>query len=126
MKYFKLAYKLVKISSKYVNVSLISSLFYLARVVLPQIIAPADKEIQKCILECLEPRIGWEVELSPDTLNQSELDAVVNAYYSLLQTGVFNPEANAESQLNITYTAMHGVGYPYIVRAFEVANFKVK
>lgn len=126
MKYLKLADKLVKISSKYVNVSLILSLFYLARVVLPQIIAPADKEIQKCILECLEPRIGWEVELSPDTLNQSELDAVVNAYFSLLQTGVFNPEANAESQLNITYTAMHGVGYPYIVRAFEVANFKVK
>lgn len=126
MKYLKLADKLVKISSKYVNVSFISSLFYLARVFLPQIIAPADKEIQKCILECLEPRIGWEVELSPDTLNQSELDAVVNAYYSLLQTGVFNPEANAESQLNITYTAMHGVGYPYIVRAFEVANFKVK
>ncbi|KAG8303108.1 Phosphoglucomutase-2 [Homalodisca vitripennis] len=89
-----------------------------------QIISPVDKEIQRCILECLEPTISWEVTLSADTLDQTQLIDMADAYYALLETGVFNSAANAESTLNITYTAMHGVGYPFIVRAFEVAKFK--
>ncbi len=29
-------------------------------------------------------------------------------------------EANAKSELKITYTAMHGVGTPWVAKAFEV------
>lgn len=90
-----------------------------------QIISPADKNIQKCILERLEPGINWEVSLSAETTDQSQLEAVEDAYYDWIKAGVYNAIGNADSP-NITYTAMHGVGYPYIVRAFREANFKVR
>ncbi|XP_054261406.1 phosphopentomutase-like isoform X2 [Macrosteles quadrilineatus] len=89
-----------------------------------QIISPVDKEIQKCILDSLEPQISWDVTLSADTLDQTQLTVTQDAYYAVLKAGVYNASANAESPLNVTYTAMHGVGYPYVCRAFEVANFK--
>lgn len=90
-----------------------------------QIISPIDKEIQQCIVESLVPQVSWDVEISADTLDQTELNSAVDAYYAQLAAGVFNPELNAESQIKAAYTAMHGVGYPAVVRAFQVANFKV-
>lgn len=65
------------------------------------------------------------MELSADTLDQTELNTAVDAYFAQLAAGVFNPELNKESQIKAAYTAMHGVGYPAIVRAFQVANFEV-
>lgn len=49
----------------------------------------------------------------------------MNDYFEIISRNVIDREKNRDAPFSITYTAMHGVGYPYIVEAFKVANFKV-
>ncbi|RZF37013.1 hypothetical protein LSTR_LSTR004701 [Laodelphax striatellus] len=88
-----------------------------------QINSPFDKEIEKCIQECLLPlNKSWDISTSQNYREclLDPLKEVQEAYHSKLWDGPFDPDSSIE----ITYTAMHGVGYPYIVGAFEYAKLK--
>jgi hypothetical protein len=43
-----------------------------------------------------------------------------------LAQDMLQPELNFSCKIEFTYSAMHGVGYPYMVQAFKAANFKVR
>ncbi|KAL7296965.1 hypothetical protein TKK_0009405 [Trichogramma kaykai] len=91
-----------------------------------QIISPHDKEIQKSILNNLQPTISslntsivYEHPLYHDPLEE-----VMKTYFSDIQKNVLYPEVNGSTSLTFVYTPVHGVGYHYMVEAFKVANFK--
>lgn len=46
----------------------------------------------------------------------------MTAYYDELKKIVTYPEINKVSDIRIVYSAMHGVGYKYIVEAFKTGN----
>lgn len=90
-----------------------------------QIIPPHDKEIQNYILKNLEPwKNSWDTTIvltSPTIVDP--LPQIMISYYEKLQSLVLFPELNKTSPLSIVYTAMHGVGYKYIIKAFKMGNF---
>ncbi|XP_034107122.1 phosphopentomutase isoform X3 [Drosophila albomicans] len=95
-----------------------------------QIITPHDSGIHKFILQNLQPQ-GDVWNTNETTLWKNELlidpyDIVAPAYYAALLSTI--PEklvkANAESPIRFTYTAMHGVGYPYVEEAFKKVNLQ--
>ena len=92
-----------------------------------QIISPHDKGIQKSIVKNLSPReASWNVEKIYKTpLYTDPLNDVMHSYYSIIKNNTLYPEVNQNTILKFTYTAMHGVGYNYMVAGFENANFKV-
>lgn len=92
-----------------------------------QIITPHDKGIQKCILENLEPReSSWRIENVYDSsLYRDPLEDVMKSYFPIVKENTLYPEVNQNTILKFTYTAMHGVGYEYMVAAFDNSNFKV-
>uniref|UniRef100_A0A0K8SUW0 Phosphoglucomutase-2 n=2 Tax=Lygus hesperus TaxID=30085 RepID=A0A0K8SUW0_LYGHE len=45
-------------------------------------------------------------------------------YMSKLKLNLVNSSYNVLATVSVTYTAMHGVGYPFVVKAFETANLK--
>ncbi|XP_051155000.1 glucose 1,6-bisphosphate synthase [Leptopilina boulardi] len=91
-----------------------------------QIISPHDKGIQKCILENLEPLdSSWNTkEIYQHSLFNDPLNDVLKEYYNDLKNDVLYSNINENTILKFTYTAMHGVGFNYMSRAFETANFK--
>ncbi|XP_073990789.1 phosphoglucomutase 2 isoform X2 [Rhodnius prolixus] len=91
-----------------------------------QIISPHDKGITKCIEENLKPGEGaWDLTvLAGNKKLVDPLKEVMNDYFEIISRNVIDREKNRDAPFSITYTAMHGVGYPYIVEAFKVANFK--
>ncbi|XP_015586696.1 glucose 1,6-bisphosphate synthase [Cephus cinctus] len=91
-----------------------------------QIIPPHDKGIQKSILANLVPLdASWDVSKIYDSpLYKDPLKEIMRSYYAVLKDDVLYPEVNRNTILKFTYTAMHGVGYNYMVAAFEAANFK--
>ncbi|KAK6636317.1 hypothetical protein RUM43_009976 [Polyplax serrata] len=91
-----------------------------------QIIPPHDKEIQKSILKNLEPRhSSWDTASIKGNPNLFDpMSDILVAYYDKLQDIILFPELNQTSPIGIVYTAMHGVGYRYVMKAFEVANLK--
>nr|CAD7572803.1 unnamed protein product [Timema californicum] len=91
-----------------------------------QIIPPHDKNIQKSIVEQLTP---WETSWDTSVLLTSNLlkdpySEVWDAYFDLLRGTVVYPMVNVRSPLKFTYTAMHGVGYPYMEEAFNVVHLQ--
>lgn len=92
-----------------------------------QIISPHDKKIQSYILSNLEPlESSWNVDKIYDSpLYADPTDGITRHYYEDLKDNVLYPEVNESTKLKFTYTAMHGVGYDYMKRAFDAANFKV-
>lgn len=92
-----------------------------------QIISPHDKGIQKCILENLEPLdSSWNTkEIYQHSLFNDPLNEVLKNYYNDLKDDVLYPNINEKTNIKFTYTAMHGVGFDYMSRAFETASFKV-
>ncbi|KAH8416179.1 hypothetical protein KR222_010112, partial [Zaprionus bogoriensis] len=93
-----------------------------------QIISPHDAGIQESILKNLQPRSDyWSVDEA--TLWQHKLlsdpyDSVVPCYYEELQQTISPADlaANAECSVSFAYTAMHGVGFPYVQQAFSCAK----
>jgi phosphomannomutase len=99
-----------------------------------QIISPVDKQIADLILANLQP---WgavvddykhcdEKKLEANPLLKDVTVEAQNAYFAALKTRLcrFGPEnaasANDSSKhRKMVYTAMHGVGTPFAVRAFE-------
>ncbi|KAL1139480.1 hypothetical protein AAG570_006464, partial [Ranatra chinensis] len=91
-----------------------------------QIIPPHDKGISECILECLESKEeSWDLSiLDGNTLLIDPLPELMESYYNFISERIIDSGANAKFPVTITYTPMHGVGYPYVVEAFRVAGFK--
>lgn len=91
-----------------------------------QIVAPHDKGIAKCIEENLQP---WDVDVDALLKQSAQSGRLVDPtadvetnYFTDIQQYSYNKEANAKSELKITYTAMHGVGTPWVAKAFEAFN----
>uniref|UniRef100_A0A182F501 Phosphoglucomutase n=1 Tax=Anopheles albimanus TaxID=7167 RepID=A0A182F501_ANOAL len=91
-----------------------------------QIIPPHDKNIQTAILENLEPLASsWNLDLLLSDQLHDPYDRMVELYFRKLQANVpqtFIRDYNTGSTLRFVYSAMHGVGYPFVQQAFECAN----
>eukprot|EP01128_Nolandella_sp_AFSM9_P008630 TRINITY_DN5317_c0_g1_i1.p1 TRINITY_DN5317_c0_g1~~TRINITY_DN5317_c0_g1_i1.p1 ORF type:complete len:588 (-),score=161.29 TRINITY_DN5317_c0_g1_i1:353-2116(-) len=84
-----------------------------------QIVSPMDKHITAAILANQTP---WKYD--QEALLASDLMTVANPevndkYFEVIKKFNYLPEDNKKSTLKVTYTAMHGVGTPSILRAFE-------
>lgn len=87
-----------------------------------QIIEPHDANISQAILQNL--KVWDDVDLTCQVLQQSPLvhdptQQVVEQYYSQMRDLCFTRDTNSGTALRIAYTAMHGVGAPWVARAFR-------
>ncbi|XP_068144164.1 glucose 1,6-bisphosphate synthase [Drosophila tropicalis] len=93
-----------------------------------QIIPPHDVGIQEAIMKNLEPRSdSWDDSaFCANDLLEDPYESVVPAYYDILKKSISCPlmESNGKCKLSFTYTAMHGVGHPYVRTAFDKINLK--
>lgn len=91
-----------------------------------QIITPHDKGIASSIEENLEPdNASWDTSVMDNCDKLIDpLNDIMKDYYDKMKSNLINSSLNNVAPFRITYTAMHGVGYPYIVEAFKQANFK--
>uniref|UniRef100_A0A4W2IK54 Phosphoglucomutase 2 like 1 n=1 Tax=Bos indicus x Bos taurus TaxID=30522 RepID=A0A4W2IK54_BOBOX len=91
-----------------------------------QITSPHDKEILKCIEECVEPWNGsWNdnlVDTSP--LKRDPLQDICRRYMDDLKKICFYRELNSKTTLKFVHTSFHGVGHDYVQLAFQVFGFK--
>ena len=88
-----------------------------------QILSPTDKNIQKAIIDNLE--VLPEAFTVPDEnhpLLQNPLDEINSLYLSKLPL-YQSKEENSKLENSIVYTAMHGVGYPYVKQSWLAAGF---
>ncbi|KAL0267139.1 UNVERIFIED_CONTAM: hypothetical protein PYX00_009491 [Menopon gallinae] len=89
-----------------------------------QIISPHDKEIHALILNNLQPLpSSWNTKIifgNPNVVDP--LAEVMVSYYARLKKLVLFSDINRSSDLRIVYTAMHGVGYKYVVEAFKTGS----
>jgi phosphomannomutase len=84
-----------------------------------QIIPPHDSGIAEKILANLRPWIKYDTEsVLAHPLARVVTDEVADAYYNAMKRLSFTPVP--KSQLLVTYTAMHGVGKKWLLRAFEL------
>lgn len=92
-----------------------------------QIVSPHDKEIQKKILENLEPsESSWNTsKVYESPLYKDPLNDIMVSYFENIKENVLYPEVNKNTILKFTYTAMHGVGNDYMTAAFNAVNVKV-
>ncbi|KAH8355087.1 hypothetical protein KR093_005377 [Drosophila rubida] len=93
-----------------------------------QIIEPHDEGITQAILDNLKPKEdSWdETVLCSNDLLCDPYNDVVPAYFDALKKEMSCAflEANSKCQLSFTYTAMHGVGYPFVKLAFAKIGLK--
>jgi len=91
-----------------------------------QIISPHDSGIADMISKNLQPLpSSWDKLLySTSPLCVDPLNDILNDYMNTIQKHCHHRDINASSALNITYTAMHGVGAKYIEKAFEAFSLK--
>lgn len=95
-----------------------------------QIIAPHDKGIQESILNNLEPKdSSWNIELLKDTpLLEDPYEEMFSAYFRILKANIpekfieINRKQKSLGNFKFVYTAMHGVGWPYVEQAFVETN----
>lgn len=95
-----------------------------------QIISPHDKGIQQSILDNLEPKdSSWNTDILENcSLLQDPYVEMYSAYYTKLKSYIpskfleSNQKQKSLGELKFVYTAMHGVGWPYVEKAFEIAN----
>uniref|UniRef100_U5EN07 Putative phosphoglucomutase/phosphomannomutase n=1 Tax=Corethrella appendiculata TaxID=1370023 RepID=U5EN07_9DIPT len=96
-----------------------------------QIISPHDKNIQANILANLVPQEeSWNVDMLQKSKQLFDpYDEMTSLYYEKLFKNIpkrFIDEYNNQSEnaLEFVYTAMHGVGYPFIEKSFEITKLK--
>ncbi|NXA38091.1 PGM2L synthase, partial [Eudromia elegans] len=91
-----------------------------------QIKSPHDKEIIKCIEECVEPWNGsWNenlVDTSP--LRQDPLKKICDSYMEDLKKICYHRELNMQTNLKFVHTSFHGVGHEYVRLAFKAFGFQ--
>ncbi|CAL1538749.1 unnamed protein product, partial [Lymnaea stagnalis] len=91
------------------------------------IISPHDKGISQGILDSLEPREdSWNIELleTNTDLIFDPLSEITRRYNDEALSLCYMREKNQECPVRFTYTAMHGVGYDYILEIFRAFDFK--
>ncbi|KAI5752952.1 hypothetical protein M8J77_022222 [Diaphorina citri] len=90
-----------------------------------QIISPIDKQIQEEIMRNLEIEDHiWNIDRIRDQIQPCPLDSVLEKYGQSVLDGAYDLGLNEKSQVVITYSAMHGVGYPYVNQLFKLFKFK--
>lgn len=91
-----------------------------------QIISPHDKRISEFIDKNLEPKEEhWDTSiLESSDLIEDPLEAIMESYYDIIKENTHFPLQNEALKHRLTYTAMHGVGYPYVVKAFQTSKFQ--
>ncbi|KAI0233011.1 Phosphoglucomutase-2 [Lamellibrachia satsuma] len=91
-----------------------------------KIIPPHDHGIAEEILHNLKPfPSSWDtsvVDSSP--LRTDPYDEIWTSYMQDLKKLSYYSEGNSRSSVVFTYTAMHGVGYKFIIEAFKMFGFK--
>ncbi|XP_049868330.1 glucose 1,6-bisphosphate synthase [Pectinophora gossypiella] len=93
-----------------------------------QIISPHDDNILDEILQCLDiPDDHWNTEeIRTHPLVKDCQDEVTAQYMKYIRESLPQNvlEDNKNAGIQAVYSAMHGVGYNYVVEAFKVANLK--
>ncbi|XP_056647881.1 phosphopentomutase [Diorhabda sublineata] len=93
-----------------------------------QIISPVDEQVQASILENLVPLdTSWDTSiLSSSSLLMDPLADIFCRYTNVIYTEISEESKNLNKKMNLlfTYTPMHGVGYKFIEKIFEVINVK--
>lgn len=115
-----------------------------------QIIPPHDVNIQNSILNNLKYIIfylikiiflikklinfkfrplesSWNLEILKSSILQDPFKEMTELYYNKLYDNIpirFITDFNEKSDLKFVYTAMHGVGFPYVQKSFEKAKLK--
>lgn len=70
---------------------------------------------------------SWDLELLKSPLLKDPLDEMVKLYFEKLYDYIPSSKIldhNSKSDMRFVYTAMHGVGYPYVAKGFEVTKLK--
>ncbi|CAD5118485.1 DgyrCDS7184 [Dimorphilus gyrociliatus] len=88
-----------------------------------QIIEPHDEYISRSILENLEPWENvWQLDETDNNLCTDVYKETFTNYIKDLEGLCHFKDENSKTDVKFTYTAMHGVGYPAIQKAFEIFN----
>ncbi|XP_039751581.1 phosphoglucomutase-2 [Pararge aegeria] len=94
-----------------------------------QVITPHDDNILEEIWTCLNiPEDHWNIE---EIRNHDQVkdcfEQVTSKYMEYIKSCLHEDvlEDNRKAGISTVYSAMHGVGYDSVVRAFEAANLKV-
>lgn len=87
-----------------------------------QLISPQDKQIAQLISEIADKETFHSIEHSSNyaTLREEAIDQYVNRALALVTKGNKN-----RSELRITHTALHGVGWEVVRKIFDSAGFAV-
>lgn len=93
-----------------------------------QIISPHDRNIQASILQHLVPlESSWDLSALVSSSVRDPYDEMTKLYFEQLSANVprsFVTDYNRKSPLRFVYTAMHGVGYPFVERGFETVGLQ--
>lgn len=95
-----------------------------------QIITPHDKGIQRSIMQHLEPLdSSWDTDfLKKCSIVEDPFEEMYDAYYRIFKHQIprkfleCNEQQQLKSDIRFVYTAMHGVGWQFIQRAFKEAK----
>lgn len=94
-----------------------------------QIIPPADKLIQNSILQNLTPLdTSWDTSiLKKSCLLKDPLQEILDHYLKIISEAILpeHKELNKKVGMPFTYTAMHGVGYPYVQKLCDIVGIKI-
>jgi phosphomannomutase len=87
-----------------------------------QIIPPHDSGMAEAILSNLAP---WQSQYNLEGVlehanYENVTDRIADAYYSAIGRLCRRREQNGKSSLGVVYTAMHGVGYQWVLRSFAL------
>lgn len=93
-----------------------------------QVITPHDDNILEEIWSCLDiPDEHWNIEeIRNHELVKDCQEEVTSKYMDYIRSSLREEvlETNRKAEIKTVYSAMHGVGYDFIVKAFETANLK--
>lgn len=94
-----------------------------------QIIEPHDANISQMIMENL--KVWDDVDVSCAVLAQEDkgaelvedpMQVVVKEYFTQIQQYCYTRDENSKTNTRVTFTAMHGVGAPWVSKAFHAFN----
>uniref|UniRef100_A0A224Z1A7 Phosphoglucomutase / phosphopentomutase n=1 Tax=Rhipicephalus zambeziensis TaxID=60191 RepID=A0A224Z1A7_9ACAR len=91
-----------------------------------QVISPHDSGIQASIEKNLEPwPKAWDIDqIKTNPLCTDPLEEVSKKYFDIIASNIYDRSLNENCGLTFTFTSMHGVSHPYMVKAFEACGFK--
>ncbi|KAJ3287642.1 Phosphoglucomutase-3, partial [Blyttiomyces sp. JEL0837] len=85
-----------------------------------QIISPHDTGIAKRIQQNQTPQT-WDPTLcdsNPNSIDQTT--TLIDSYFEKMSSLIYHKEGNRNTTLKYVYTAMHGVGLPFVRKALEL------